>query len=70
MWKFSDSRDYKVHKAYEVLLEDANQAAPATIRPHSIPNAVWKLIWKVKIPLKACNLVWKLLHNSPPTFLT
>lgn len=33
MWKFSDSRDYKVHKAYEVLLEDANQAAPATIRP-------------------------------------
>lgn len=28
------------------------------------------MIWKVKVPLKICNFIWRLLHDSLPTFLT
>lgn len=31
---------------------------------------MWNLIWKVKVPLKICNCIWRLLHDSLPTFLT
>ena len=30
---------------------------------------VWKLIWKVKLPLKILTFIWKFLHNSIPVFV-
>ena len=51
-------------------MEDANMSANATLRPLVIPDAVWNTLWKVRLPLKICNLVWKVIHDSLPTFQT
>ena len=68
MWKFSNSGDFNVKKAYEILLEEANVLANENLRPHIIPAVVWNTLWKVKLPLKIYNLVWKVIHDSLPTF--
>ena len=68
MWKFSNSGDFNVKKAYEILLEEANVSANANLRPHIILDVVWNTLWKVRLPLKICNLVWKIIHDSLPTF--
>ncbi|KAL0003095.1 hypothetical protein SO802_016876 [Lithocarpus litseifolius] len=70
MWKFSNLGDFKVKKAYEILLEDANVSTNANLRPHFIPEVVWNTLWKVRLPLKISNLVWKVIHDSLPTFQT
>ena len=41
MWKFSNSGDFNVKKAYEILLEEANVSANANLRPRIIPEVVW-----------------------------
>ena len=35
----------------------------------TVPQEVWNLIWKIKIPLKIGIIVWKDMHDSIPTFL-
>ena len=70
IWKFSSSGDYNVHQAYQVLLQDAKQHLPANHLPFSPSPDVWNTIWKVNVPLKNCNCIWRLLHDSLPTFLT
>ena len=57
MWKFSNSGDFNVKKAYEILLEEANVSANANLRPHIILDVVWNTLWKVRLPLKIYNLV-------------
>ena len=66
MWKYSNSGDYNVKKAYQVLLQDTNLQSPANHLHFSPPPAEWK----VKVPLKKCNCIWRLLHDSLPTFHT
>ena len=69
LWKHSSSSNFQVHKAYSLLLEDF-QASCSNSRPSvSIPQVVWRLIWRVKLPLKIGTFVWKLLHDCLPTFL-
>ncbi|XP_065618488.1 uncharacterized protein LOC112001839 isoform X1 [Quercus suber] len=59
----------QVHKAYSILQEDY-QASRQDLHAHNtIPHEVWNLIWKVKIPLKIGIFVWKVMHDSIPTFL-
>ena len=31
---------------------------------------LWHLIWEVQVPVKIANFVWRLCHDSLPTFLT
>ena len=66
MWKYSNSGDYNVKKAYQILLQDTNHQSPANHLHFSPPPAEWK----VKVPLKKCNCIWRLLHDSLPTFHT
>lgn len=70
LWKHSNSGDFKVKKAYALLLKDSYHHPPNQHRLNHIPQEAWNSIWKVKVPLKICNFVWKLMHNSLPTFLT
>ncbi|XP_075655107.1 protein FAR1-RELATED SEQUENCE 5-like [Castanea sativa] len=51
---------YQVKKAYDLIVRDSGVSA--------LP--LWHLIWKVQVPSKFCNLVWRLLHDSLPTFST
>ena len=63
VWKHSISGEFQVKKAYELLLKDEADR-------NSIGNHKWHLVWKVQVPLKNCNFVWRLLHDSLPTYLT
>ncbi|KAL0001440.1 hypothetical protein SO802_015221 [Lithocarpus litseifolius] len=45
------------------------QHLPSTNHNH-LNQVVWSKIWKVKTPLKINTFVWKLLHDSLPTFST
>ncbi|KAK9985957.1 hypothetical protein SO802_030908 [Lithocarpus litseifolius] len=62
LWKYSNSGVFKVKNASKLLQDDHNYT--------SILANIWYLIWKVKLPLKIGNFIWKLMHNSLPTFLT
>ena len=48
----------------------ATRAHFNTREPSSTIPTLWHLIWKVQVPSKICNLVWRLLHDSLPTFHT
>ena len=37
-------------------------------RTYGIQNSVWRLLWKVKLPMKVLNFIWKILHDSLPFF--
>ena len=60
VWKHSSSGDYQVKKAYNLISRELGSTIPT----------LWHLIWKVQVPSKICNLVWRLLHDSLPTFHT
>ena len=68
LWKHSNSGDYKVKKAYQLLLKDQYPSATQNHRCFGVANEVWERIWKVKLPLKILNFIWKLLHGSLPVF--
>ena len=58
-WKYSFSSEYQVKQAYNLiskdnLIQSLNQ---------------WHLICKVQVPVKIANFVWRLCHDSLPTFL-
>ena len=64
-WKFSNNGEYQVHKAYDILSKkEACQA-----RFFQAHSGWWRSFWKIKVPLKISNFVWKLLNNCLPTFL-
>ena len=68
-WKYSNSGVFKVRKAYKLLQDDTSLSVSNHHNSTSIPENIWYLIWKVKLPLKIGNFIWKLMHNSLPTFL-
>nr|POE55128.1 mitochondrial phosphate carrier protein 3, mitochondrial [Quercus suber] len=68
LWRHSSYRDYKVKKAYHLLQHIDQTSAISSVRPFNIPPYVWKLIWKVKLPMKILSFIWKLLHDSIPIF--
>ena len=70
LWKYSNSGVFKVRNAYNLLQEDSSLSCSNHHDYISIPANIWYLIWKVKLPLKIGNFIWKLMHNCLPTFLT
>lgn len=65
LWKHSINGDYQVRTAYELLNKGIGILAWQT----QLNPKIWSKIWKVKVPLKINHFIWKLLHNSLPTFL-
>ena len=70
MWRHSNTGEYTLKQAYNLLLKDHLQEAHSHLRPGLIPPEVWELIWKVQVPHKINLFVWKLLHDSIPTLFT
>lgn len=64
-WKYSKNGDYQVKKAFEFLVKDYSTLA----RQAQTQDGVWNLIWRVKVPLKINNFMWKLIHDCLPTLL-
>ena len=68
LWRHSSSGEYKVKKAYHLLQHLDQTSAISYERPFGIPHYVWKLIWKVKLPMKILSFIWKLLLDNIPLF--
>ena len=66
LWKHSESGEYKVKKAYQIIQQSTCSSVISSERPFGIPHHCWKIIWKVKLPMKILNFIWKLLHESLP----
>lgn len=64
VWRHSCDGEYKFRIAYEML---NSEHLPPSQQVHR-NQVVWSRIWKVQTPLKINTFVWKLLHNSLPTF--
>ena len=60
---------FQLDKAYSILQEDYQASRQDHHAHNTIPQEVWNLVWKVKIPLKIGIFVWKDMHDSIPTFL-
>ena len=68
LWRHSPSGDYRVKKAYQMIHQNDQTSITPNERPFGIPLYVWKLVWKVKLPMKILDFIWKLLHDSLPVF--
>lgn len=68
IWKYSNLGDYKVKKAYQMLLQNYYPVHSQDHRSFGISNNVWRRIWKVKLPLKILTFIRKLLYDSLPVF--
>ena len=69
LWKHSSSGEYKVSAAYSLLHQNHNSTHLLNQRISNIPQVVWKLIWKVKLPLKIITFIWKILYDNIPIFV-
>ena len=63
LWRHSNSREYKVNKAYSMLQEIHHPSMLQEGRNHGLPQSVRKLIWKVNLPYKIRDKVLHLSHN-------
>ena len=54
VWKHSSSGDYQVKKAYNLLSRNTEVST----------QTWWHVIWKVQVPLKICNMVWRLYMTT------
>ena len=70
LWKYSSTGDFKVKIAYELLVEDSYTSSQNQFKPAHIQNGVWKQICKIKVPMRICSFVWRLMYDSLPTLLT
>ncbi|XP_075663263.1 uncharacterized protein LOC142632818 [Castanea sativa] len=68
-WKHSSTSEFNVKTDYKLLSEDFYLSTQSLSR--SVPNqeGFWNKIWKVKVPQRICNFVWRLMHDSLPTML-
>ena len=69
IWKHSNSGDFQVKKAYDLLHKDYRDSNPTQFRSTDLPKETWPLVWKVKLPVKISTFIWKLLHDCLPVKL-
>ena len=66
IWPLTAGGEYSVRSAYHFLVAAENCLAPSS---SSLPNdhAVWKKIWKMKVPNKIRHFIWRAAKDSLPT---
>ena len=65
IWLLSSSGCYSVRNAYCMLMEAENFALSSSSSPMAI-NAIWKKIWKLKVPNKVRHFLWRVVKDSFP----
>ncbi|KAK7859026.1 putative ribonuclease h protein [Quercus suber] len=66
IWPLMADGDYSVRSAYHFLITAEDYLVPSS---SSLPNdhAVWKKIWKMKVPNKIRHFIWRAAKDSLPT---
>jgi hypothetical protein len=64
-WRYDDNDMFTVKSAYKlhVNLKDGPQARSSNAVQN---NRFWKAIWKIHVPPRMQQFVWRLAHNSLP----
>ena len=57
IWKHSNSGDFQVKKAYDLLHKDYRDSNPTQFRSTDLPKETWPLVWKVKLPVKISTFI-------------
>ncbi|KAM6545226.1 hypothetical protein CsatB_025962 [Cannabis sativa] len=60
-WGFDKSGEYTVSSAYKFQQDQKNESIA------DVDTRFWQRFWKIKVPPKALNLVWRALTNCLPT---
>lgn len=67
-WPQNHDRNYSVKSGYKLLLEDEVAYLPSASNPCPL-KGVWKEIWKLKVPPRIRNLLWRAGFDSLPMWV-
>lgn len=68
IWTKSIHGDYTVRSGYQSLRQTAiHQSQPQVSPAHTLPQALWKHLWKLQVAPKVKFFIWALCHNVLPT---
>lgn len=67
-WPRNHDRNYSVKSGYKLLLEDEVADLPGASNPCPL-KGVWKEIWKLKVPPRIRNLLWRAGFDSLPMWV-
>ena len=56
-WKYSNSGEYNVAKAYSLIQQIQDISTRPDHITKDIPQFVWKVLWKVKLPMKITTFI-------------
>ncbi|RYR32082.1 uncharacterized protein LOC107610996 [Arachis ipaensis] len=62
-WKFSKKGEYEVKTTYHIIRAH-NRSQQLGTCPKNQEKEKWKQLWKMKIPPRSLNFMWRLMHNS------
>jgi hypothetical protein len=64
-WRYDNKGAFSVKSAYKlyVNIRDGPRATSSNAAPH---DQFWKAIWKLPVPPKVQQFIWRLAHNSLP----
>lgn len=61
IWKKEINGEYSVRSAYHLCMNELLDTS------HFKMQGSWDLIWKLKVPSKVKNLIWRICRNCLPT---
>ena len=61
IWKKENNGEYSVRSAYRLCMNELLDTS------HFKVEGAWDLIWKLKVPPRAKNLLWRICRNCFPT---
>ena len=65
-WPYSASGHYTCRSGYR-FLKDESELLAYPQAPQICDKKVWKAIWKLQVPPKIRNFIWRACHNALPT---
>ena len=66
-WTFTKSGEYTVRSGYHVARQVQKEATWAECSNGVVGGAVWKVLWKLKVPNKIKVFCWRACRNILPT---
>ncbi|KAK2653334.1 hypothetical protein Ddye_013190 [Dipteronia dyeriana] len=69
LWHFEKSGEYSVRSGYQVARDMTMVDSPGVSGSKDLAS-LWKILWKLKIPLKIKLFMWRACHHRIPTLVS
>ncbi|XP_075649759.1 uncharacterized protein LOC142620244 [Castanea sativa] len=66
IWPHNPNGDYTMKSGYKILQKEFQSQQPGTSNPEA-SKSLWQAIWKLNVPSKVKNLMWRACRDSLPT---